>query len=265
LSHISLTLFHLSNITIDYHRLDKNQYPSLAHFVLDIRRVFSNCFQFNTTIKDTFRPVTIECLNTTEDLLNYFIARSEEPQKVYPSLLYCWEDCIKIIHALTDVKNLDDEYQTAYYFLQDVKYYCAGEYPEHYLERVQKPMSLGGIVQKLVTGCYDSPHEFVMDCRLVVTNCKAYYCDDTDESVFMASRANRLMDVMEPLLEKLTKFDASSKGTAAKEKAFLRCMTIKKPEKKILKEVMAELRSTKYTDKQAKVRLKGVFSLDLVV
>jgi hypothetical protein len=161
---------------------------------------------------------------------------------------------MKIIHTLIDVINPDDSYQTSYYFLQDVKYYCGGAYPEGYLDRVRKPMSLGGITQKLVTGCYDSPNEFVSDCRSVVSNCKAFYCEEGDESTFMNSRANRLRDVMDPLLDKLLKFDSSAKGTVAKEKAFLRCMTIKKPDKKFLKEIMVELRATEYTDKQAKVR-----------
>jgi hypothetical protein len=239
--------------SLSLHRLDKNLYPSLAHFALDIRRVFSNCFQYNTSIKDIYRKIAMECLNTTEDLLNYFIARVESPQSAYPTLLYCWEDCLKIIHALTDVTNPDDQYQTAYYFLQDVQYYYGGALPEDYSVKVSTPMSLATITQKLTTGCYDSPDEFVSDCRLVVSNCKDYYTEEGDESAFMVTRANRLKDAMEPLLEKLLKFDSSPKGTAAKEKAFLKCMTIKRPDKKFLKELMMELRATEYTDKQAKI------------
>lgn len=154
---------------------------------------------------------------------------------------------------MIDIKNPDDEYQTAYFFLYDVKYYCGGQYPEKYLERVPQPMSLMGVLQKILTGCYDDPTQFVADCRLVVSNCKAYYIDTGGESEFMLVRANRLGDAMEPLLEKLIKMDSSSKGVAAKEKAFLRCMTIKKPEKRFLKEIMAELRAAEYTDKQTMV------------
>lgn len=195
----------------------------------------------------------MECLITTEDLINYFIARTESPKSVYPTLLYCWDECIKIIHALTDVINPDDQYQTAYYFLQDVKFYCGGVLPEGYLTKVGKPMSLAGIIQKLTTACYDTPNDFVSDCRLVVSNCKAYYNEENDESTFMLTRAKRLEDVMEPLLEKLLKFDSSAKGTAAREKAFLRCMTIKRPEKKFLKDILDELRAAEYTDKQTKI------------
>lgn len=154
---------------------------------------------------------------------------------------------------MTDIKNPDDQFQTAYYFLHDVKYYCGGQYPENYLERVSEPMSLSGVLQKIVTGCYDNPSQFVADCRLIVTNCKAYYIDQGEESDFMLTRADRLRDAMEPLLEKLIKMDSSPKGTAAKEKAFLRCMTIKRPEKRFLREIMAELRATEYTDKLTKV------------
>ena len=150
--------------------------------------------------------------------------------------------------------NPDDQYQTAYYFLQDVQYYCGGTLPENYLETVGQPMSLASITQKICTGCYDSPREFVEDCRLVVTNCHKFYADESDEAKFMVVRANRLRDAMAPLLDKLLKFDSSAKGTAAREKAFLRVMTIKKPERKFLKEIMVELRAMEYTDKQAKVR-----------
>ena len=244
--------FILYNYTLP--RLDKNQYPSIAHFVLDLRRVFSNCFQYNTSVKDIFRPIATDCLNITDDLLNYFIAQVETPKSTYPTLLYCWEECIKIIHAVTDVMNPDDQYQTAYYFLQDVQYYCGGQLPGNYLETVGQPMSLASITQKICTGCYDSPREFVEDCRLVVTNCNKFYADESDEAKFMVVRANRLMDAMTPLLEKLLKFDSSAKGTAAREKAFLRIMTIKRPERKFLKEIMVELRAMEYTDKQAKVR-----------
>lgn len=160
---------------------------------------------------------------------------------------------MKVITTITDIINPDDQYQTAYYFLHRVQFFCEGTYPANYLERVPTPMDLGTIVQKLLTGEYRSLNGFVEDCKLVIDNCKAYYIEVNDESKFMLARANRLKEAMDPLLDKLVKFDQSAKGAAAKEKAMSRSLAIKKPEKSFLKEITAELRGMEYTDRQTKV------------
>lgn len=117
-----------SNTTISV-RLDKNQYKTVGDFVYDLRLIAANCLQYNTTVNDSFRPVAIDFLSIAEDLCKFFIAKNE-PTQVYPSLLYCWADCVKSITELINMTNPDDNHQTAWFFLQPVTYFCGGQYPE---------------------------------------------------------------------------------------------------------------------------------------
>lgn len=140
-------------------RLEKNKHATVTEFVLDLRRIFSNCLQYNVTINDSFRPVARECLNTAEDLLTFFLAKDAEPTVLYPSLLYCWEDCAKVIDALYNLTNPDDGYQTAYFFMEPVPFYFGGAYPDGYLDKVKEPMDFGKM--------------FISHCRVLSDECKS--------------------------------------------------------------------------------------------
>lgn len=107
-------------------RLDKNQYKHLGDFVLDLRRITSNCLQYNTSVDDSYRPIARDFLTLSEDLCRVFIAKVESPKVVYPSILCCWADCIGVIDELVNMTNLEDEHQTAWFFLQPVDYFCGG-------------------------------------------------------------------------------------------------------------------------------------------
>jgi len=245
-------------------KLDRHQYETLAHFVLDLRRIFSNCLQYNTDYGDDFRSAAVECFGCAEDLLNFFVAKHESPTVVYPNLLYCWEKCINAIDSLLKVKNADDGHQTAWYFLQPVTFFCSGSYPEGYLERVNKPIDLGTITQKLMLGCYNSVGAFVADCRTVVKNCKAYYADRDDGELFV-KRAERLEESMEIHLGELVMFDRSPDGNEAKQKAKSKCMAIDKPSKSFLEDIMRDLRATTYTDRVAKITESGTQYFEMPV
>ena len=233
-------------------RLDKNQYSTVAEFVLDLRRVFSNCLQYNTTINDSYRPVATECLTTIEQLCKFFIGKNESPRIVYPRLVYCWEECLKVIDAVLKIKNPDDGYQTAYYFLQPVSFFCVGQWPHGYRDKVQKPMDFGSIVQNILTGVYDSAEEFAADCRLVTENCRSFY-EGTEEGPGWMVKVNRLQQGMDKQLAQLSSYDKSDKGSKAREKARTKMLTIKKPEQAFLRDILRDLRATTYTDKSAKI------------
>ena len=83
-------------------KLEKNEYRDLNEFVLDLRRVFGNCLRYNTSIKDSFRPLGMDMLMTAEQLMAHFIGEAEP---TYLPLLYCWRLCVGILDALLDVKN----------------------------------------------------------------------------------------------------------------------------------------------------------------
>jgi len=256
----SCVLFHSHTLKHDF-RLDKNQYSTVAEFVLDLRRICSNCLQYNTTIDDSFRPIATDCLTTMEQLCKFFIGKNESPKIVYPRLVYCWEECLKVIDALLKIKNPDDGYQTAHFFLQPVSFFCGGQWPHGYLERVQKPMDYGTIVQNLITGVYDSAEKFAADCRLVTSNCRLFYEGTEDGPVFM-EKVNRLEQGMAKQLAQLSSYDKSDKGAKAREKFRTKMLTIKKPEQAFLKDILRDLRATTYTDKSAKITEKATLHFE---
>lgn len=243
------------------YRLDKNQYETVADFVLDLRRICSNCLQYNTTINDSFRPVATECLTTMEQLCKFFIGKNESPKIVYPRLLYCWEECLKVIDALLKITNPDDGYQTAHFFLQPVSFFCGGQWPHGYLDKVQKPIDFGTIVQNLITGGYDSSEDFAADCRLVTDNCRSFYEGTEDGPVFL-EKVNRLQQTMDKQLAQLSSYEKSDKGAKAREKARTKMITIKKPDKEFLRDIMRDLRATTYTDKLAKITEKATLHFE---
>ena len=242
-------------------RLEKQSYKTVDEFVLDLRRIASNCLQYNTTVNDSFRPVATDFLSAAEDLCKFFIAKPESPKSVYPPLLYCWSGCVNALDQLLNMTNPDDGHQTAWYFLQPVNFFCGGQWPEGYLEKVKKPIDLGTIVQQLITGNYPSVAAFVENCRGVVENCRAFYHGDAEGKVFV-DRANRLNESMETTLGDLVLFDQSPEGTKAREKFASKYTTIKKPDKEFLKDIMRELRAATYTDKGTRITEKATLHFE---
>ncbi|KAL7542395.1 hypothetical protein ACHAXR_011744 [Thalassiosira sp. AJA248-18] len=239
-------------------KLDKNLHSTVGEFVHDLRLIGANCLQYNTTVNDSFRPVAIDFLTTAEDLCNFFIAKHESPKTPYPSLLYCWEDCVKIFSELINMINPEDGHQTAWYFLHPVSFFFQGSWPEGYMDKVKQPIDIGTIVQHLITGSYNSVGSFVADCRRIVENCHAF--NGVTEP--LGEQASRLNAIMEKSLGQLSLFDQSDKGAKAREKAASKCMVIKRPEKDFLREIMRELRAATYTDKLAKITEKATMHFE---
>ena len=136
-------------------KLDKNEYKTVAQFVLDIRRIFANCLRFNTSMKDQLRPVAVDLQATAEDLMTTFLVRGQKlptgnPADLYPPLLYCWSFCIKVLNTLFNLTNPVDGQPTVLYFLHPVTMYCGGQYPPDYLNLVKRPMDFGTITSKYV-------------------------------------------------------------------------------------------------------------------
>lgn len=136
-------------------KLDKNEYKTVAQFVLDLRRIFANCLRFNTSMKDRLRPLAVDLLSTSEDLIATFLIRGQKlptnnPSDVYPQLLYCWSFCIKVLNTLFNLTNPVDGQPTVLYFLHPVTMYCGGQYPPDYLNLVKRPMDFGTITSKYV-------------------------------------------------------------------------------------------------------------------
>lgn len=168
---------------------------------------------------------------------------------------------MKVIDALLKIKNPDDGYQTAHFFLQPVSFFCEGQWPHGYLEKVQKPMDYGTIVQNLITGVYDSAEKFAVDCRLVTSNCRSFYEGTEDGPVFM-EKVNRLEQALQKQLAQLSSYDKSDKGAKAREKARTKMLTIKKPEQAFLQDILRDLRATTYTDKSAKITEKATLHFE---
>jgi hypothetical protein len=132
-------------------KLEKNTahgYKNLSGFVLDVRRVFANALRYNTSIKDSLRPIAVEMLLEVERLLQIFIARLYPHS--YPPLLYCWKLCIDAMDTLYNMVNPSDGQPLVLYFLYPVSCYCGGQFPADYLERVSKPMDFGTVTANLV-------------------------------------------------------------------------------------------------------------------
>ena len=91
-------------------KLERNNYANVTAFVVDLRRIFANCLQYNTSIKDSLRPVAVEVLETAEQLCSVFFSG-------HPPLLYCWKLCIGVLDTLFNLVNPEDGQPTALYFL----------------------------------------------------------------------------------------------------------------------------------------------------
>ena len=235
-------------------KLDKNEYPTIASFALDVRRIFSNCLQYNTSIRDSLRPIAVEVLEQAEELMMYFLAKPEYPTQVYPPGLFCWKLCLNVLDTLYNLTNNSDGQPTALYFLYPVSFYCGGQFPTDYLEKVPVPMDFGTVTAHLIEGQYTSADQFAADCRLVLDNCHIYYGGRDDGKVF-TEQANRLAQVLNQQLDALNRYLKSTTGEQQRKAAAtsVTTVTLPKPPVPLLQSVLEDLRGMKYTDKATKV------------
>lgn len=268
-------------------RLDKNQYSTIDEFVNDLRLISANCLQFNSnpfdSMKndDSFRTIAVNFLDTSEKLCNFFIVQHELSStsssstklNVYPTLLHSWLDCVKVIDEMIQLINPTDGIQTSWYFMEPVSYYCGGLFPDGmftipnincasptltlltnhysigYLEKIKKPIDFGTITHNLILGRYTSVMQFASDCKQVFENCLIFYAGSDD--VTLCEQATRLLKCITKHLTPL--LDAEKKNPTTSATSNKPVMTIKRPKKEFLKDVMRDLRATTYTDKAVKL------------
>ena len=235
-------------------KLEKNQYKTVDAFVLDLRRITSNCLKFNTSIKDSIRPLALETFEETERLCAFYLAKPELPKPAYPEVLFCWRLCLSVIDTLYNLTNPGDGGMTAYYFVHPVTVYCGGQYPAGYKDIVSKPMDFGTVTANLIEGQYTTLDQFSSDCRLVLSNCISYYGSSADGSEFV-KQAKRLQKVLDPQLDKLGRYVVSSQGIQLQRSAQAMASSIQlaNPPPEMLQQIIDELRNQSYTDKATKV------------
>ena len=168
---------HPMDMTTLQNKLDAGKYTdnpnNVVTFVRDVRRIFSNALRYNTSIKDSLRPVAVKVVATAEDLLAQFLL-AVPGAKRYPPLLWCWKLCIEILDTLYNLVGADGQ-PVALYFLHPVSYYCGGQFPPDYRQKISKPMDFGSVTADLLEGRYQFVEQFANDCRLVISNCLQYY------------------------------------------------------------------------------------------
>lgn len=235
-------------------KLDRNQYPTLSEFALDVRRIFSNCLRFNDNAENPLRPIACEMLSSAEIMMHLFIQQPEAAVPLYPKLLYCWKMCMQILDEILKLKNPDDGFPTAHFFLHPVSHFWGGKFKEDYKEKVTQPMDLGTVTAKLCDGTYQTVQAFIADCHLVPSNCKAYYSKRDDGTCFI-SQAERLSQFMSKKLETLLCYDVSVDGIKAKKIATNpnSMKVLNKPPIAFFSNLLEELRGSTYTDKFTKV------------
>lgn len=139
----NLKIKHPMDIQTVQSNLEKGLYDTdVPAFCLDVRRIFANALQFNTAMKDSLRPIAIEVLQTADDLLQVFLSSEKlgpQQQHSYQPLLYCWKLCIDVLNTIYKLENSSDGQPLALYFFHPVMYYCMGEVPPGYSEKVKKP------------------------------------------------------------------------------------------------------------------------------
>lgn len=233
-------------------KLDNGGYNNVAAFALDLRRIFSNCLQYNTSlVKGSLRPIAAEAFETAGQLLACFVAKPEYPQPTYAPLLFCWKLCLSLLDSLYNLTNPDDELPTAFFFMFPVAYYFGGQLPPTY---PPKPMDFGTITSKLMEGCYSGVDEFERDCFLVIDNCMKFNGESPDGGRY-CEQAERLKKVMEQQIENLNRYIASSAGKNAEQafKSAISSSSLPTPPIPVLLGVLTELRELKYTDKTTKI------------
>lgn len=67
--------------------------------------------------------------------------------------------------------------------MHPVEYYFGGMLPADYLQKAPKPMDFGTITSQLLEGQYTKLDQFESDCKLVISNCLAYYGGKAESAV----------------------------------------------------------------------------------
>mmetsp|Transcript_14231 Transcript_14231/g.39477 ORF Transcript_14231/g.39477 Transcript_14231/m.39477 type:complete len:1298 (-) Transcript_14231:2626-6519(-) len=232
-------------------KVENKSYKSLADFSLDLRRIFSNCLCYNTSVKDHLRSVALELIENSEELMGFFFAQLGGNGS-YPRLLYCWKTCMEALGTVFNLTNPTDGQPTCLYFLHPVKVYCGGQFPEDYLDLVKKPMDFQTVTSNLLEGRYKAVADFASDCKLIVQNCNTYYSGREDGRVFV-EQANRLETVMNQQLEQLMRYDKSTKANSDRIKASNVRLSIPRPPVTTLTGILDDLRALNYTDKGTKI------------
>jgi hypothetical protein len=241
-------------------RLEKDLYKDTTTFCRDIRRIFANCLRYNTSIKDSLRPVAVQVLQTAEQLMMQYVGRpsaaaanaatgQQGQQQSYPPLLFCWKLCIEILDTLYNLVNPADGQPVALYFLHPVSYYCGGQFPTDYLQKVSKPMDFGTVTAELLEGRYQTVDAFCADCKLVITNCLKYY-ESRDDGRLYTEQATRLRECLVRPLDQVVRYAKSIKGISDRAKTI---QPLPRPPGGLLMECLQDLRALTYTDKATKI------------
>ena len=162
---------------------------------------------------------------------------------------------MNVLDTLYNLTNPNDGNMTAYYFLYPVSFYCGGQFPPDYKQKIPKPMDYGTVTANLIEGRYSTLAEFELDCKLVLENCITYYGGQPDGK-FFTDQAKRLMTVLQQQLDALTRYAKSPSGQAAQRQAQIATPTFAKPQTSLLMSVVEEMKALQYTDKMTKVRIQ---------
>jgi hypothetical protein len=235
-------------------RLEKDMYKDVPTFTRDIRRILANCLRYNTSIKDSLRPVAVQVAQTVEQLMMQFLGRSAAATAAgqgqpYPPLLFCWKLCIEILDTLYNLVNPADGQPVALYFLHPVSYYCGGQFPTDYLQKIAKPMDFGTVTAELLEGRYQTVDAFCSDCKLVITNCLKYY-EERDDGRLYTEQATRLRECLVQPLDQLVRYAKSIRGISDRAKTI---QPLPPAPDVLLMESLQELRALTYTDKATKI------------
>ena len=176
-------------------KLFAHTYIYVSEFVLEVRRVFSNCIRFNTDwlTKDLRKRTMILFKEVSQ--FPIFLILFIKPILTHPTqcedvlldhlsrlyvkpVVHNYEMCMDVMAHMMAVPDTDDNsVQLCLYFLHPVTLFFDGKYPEGYLKVVKKPMDYGTLVENLLTAEYATFSQFEADIMLISTNCKAYYHD----------------------------------------------------------------------------------------
>jgi len=140
--------------------------------------------------------------------------------------------------------------------LHPVSFFFGGQFPADYLEKIKTPMDFGTVVSKLLTGEYQSVGIFAQDCRLVCENCKKYYADKAEGSIFI-EQANRLMGVIVEEVRSIVRSDQQRGLLPASPPTPTR---IPVPPKELLRSILKDLRNTSYTSRINKVKFSLAYA-----
>ncbi len=255
---------HPSDLTTMTNRLKQQPcyYKTVSEFVLDARRIFANALRYNTVPKDKVRAAAMQVLEDLEGVISFFLVKRSDNSQNHPThvyyqpLLYCWRKCIEKLDVVLSLKNPTDNLQTAFYFLHPVSFFFGGQFPADYLEKIKTPMDFGTVVSKLLTGEYQSVGIFAQDCRLVCENCKKYYADKAEGSIFI-EQANRLMGVIVEEVRSIVRSDQQRGLLPASPPTPTR---IPVPPKELLRSILKDLRNTSYTSRINKVKFSLAYA-----